>query len=59
MGNQFYISIDVLLYFSEGYLPFLQLFFGEFFKSSSYKTQPEDDKIIEDTYISLLVSDFI
>ena len=52
-------SVDVLLYYSEGLLPFLQVFYSEFYQKGNYDQSELEGDTTEIIYTSLLVCKII
>ena len=48
-------SLDVLLYYTEGFLPFLQIFYSEFYTKSHENQREVEGDTTEKIYASLLV----
>lgn len=61
-GEQYSLSsimcffIDVLLYTSEGFLPFLQIFYSEFYRKIYFDQGQVEGETTNDIYKALLVS---
>ena len=55
----FYFSSDVLLYVSEGFLPFLQIFYGEFYRKDNYDQSKYEGDTTNLIYQAMLVSHLI
>ena len=47
--------LDVLLYYSEGFLPFLQIYYNEFYRKDHYNQSELEGDTTENLYTSLLV----
>ena len=49
-------SVDVLLYYSEGFLPFLRIFYSEFYRKGHFDQSDHEGDATDNIYKSLLVS---
>ena len=52
----FSLPADVLLYVSEGFMPFLQIFYGEFYRKGSYEQTELEGETTDLLYKAMLVS---
>lgn len=52
----FFLSADVLLYVSEGFLPFLQMFYSEFYRKGSFEQSQVEGETTDLLYQAMLVS---
>lgn len=51
----FHLSLDVLLYYAEGFLPYLQIFFTEFYRKGHYDQCEIEGDTTDNIYTALLV----
>ena len=50
------LPADVLLYVSEGFMPFLQIFYSEFYRKGSYEQTALEGETTDLLYKAMLVS---